>query len=87
MEERQSVQYVALRKLDSHMQNNEIRAVSNTIYKNKPKMDYTFKSKNRSYKTPKGKHRQNTLPSDINHSNIGADLSPKVMEIKAKINK
>ena len=33
----------------------------------------------------RGKHRQNTL--DINYSNIFLDLSPKIMEIKTKINK
>ena len=52
-----------------------------------PKWIKHLRLKTRSYKTPKGKHRQNTLPSDINHSNIWGDLSPQVMEIKAKINK
>ena len=33
-----------------------------------------------------GKHRQYTL-FDINHSKIFFDLPPKIMEIKAKINK
>ena len=37
------------------------------------------------YKTPRGKHRQ-TL-SGINHSRILYDQPPRVMEIKAKINK
>jgi len=35
-------------------------------------------------KTPRGKHRQNTV---TNHSRILYDPPPRVMEIKAKINK
>ena len=36
------------------------------------------------YKTPGGKHRQNT---HINHSNVFLlDLSPRAVETKAKIN-
>ena len=42
--------------------------------------------KTRNYKTPTGKHRKKTL-SDINHSRILYDPPPRVMEIKAKINK
>ena len=37
------------------------------------------------YKTPRRKHRQNTL--DINHSRTLYDPSPRILEIKAKINK
>ena len=40
---------------------NETRTLSNTIHKNKLKMDYRSKCKTRRYKTPTGKHRQNTL--------------------------
>ena len=36
------------------------------------------------YKTLKGKHRKNI---DINHSKIFYDPPPRVMEIKAKLNK
>ena len=36
------------------------------------------------YKTPRGKHR---ILSDINHSKILYDPPPRVMKIKAKINK
>ena len=45
-------------------------------------MDQRSKRKTRNYKTPRGK----TL-FDINHSRILYDLPPRVMEIKAKINK
>ena len=40
---------------------NETRTLSNTIHKNKLKMDSTSKRKTRNYKTPRGEHRQNTL--------------------------
>ena len=35
--------------------------LSNTIHKNKLKMDYRSKCKTRNYKTPRGEYRQNTL--------------------------
>ena len=40
---------------------NETRTLSNTVRKNKLKMDYRSKGKTRNYKTPRGKHGQNTL--------------------------
>ena len=48
-------------------------------------MDQMSKCKNRNYKTPR-ENIGKTL-SDINHSRILYDPPPKVMEIKAKINK
>ena len=39
MEKRQSFQYVVLRKLDSHMEKNEIRTLPNTMHKNNLQMD------------------------------------------------
>ena len=51
----------------------------------KLKMDWRSKHKTRNYKTPRGKHRQ-TL-SDLNHSRILYDPPPRILEIKAKINK
>ena len=48
-------------------------------------MDYRPKCKTGHYQTLRGKHRKNTL--DINHSKIFFDPLPRVMEIKAKINK
>ena len=38
MEKRQSLQHMALGKLDSYVQINEIRTVPHTVYKNKLKM-------------------------------------------------
>ena len=49
-------------------------------------MNYRPKCKTRYFKTPRGKHRQRTL-FDINLRNISLAPSPKVKEIKAKINK
>ena len=40
---------------------NETRTLSNTIHKNKLKMDLRSKCKTRNYKTPREEHRQNTL--------------------------
>ena len=47
-------------------------------------MDYRSKCKTINYKNPRGKHRQ---ISDINHNRILYDPPPRVMEMKAKINK
>ena len=43
------------------MQKNEIRALPNTIHKNKLKMDLRPKYKTGHYKTRRGKRRKNTL--------------------------
>ena len=47
-------------------------------------MDQRSKCKTRNYKTSRG-NISKTL-SDINHSRVVYDPSPRVMEIKAKIN-
>ena len=52
-------------------------------------MDQRSKFKTRNYKTPRGDHGQNrgkTL-SDINHNRILYVPPPRILEIKAKINK
>ena len=61
MEKRQSLQEVVLGKLDCYVYKNKIKTFFNTIHKNKLKMDQRPKCKTGHYKTPKGKHRQNTL--------------------------
>ena len=43
-----------------HVKKNEIRTLSNTVYKNKLRMDQRHKCKTGYYKIPRGKHRQNT---------------------------
>ena len=60
-QKRQSLQYMVLWKLDSYMEKNEIRTLSNTIHKNKLKMDQKLKCKPRHYKILRGKPRKNTL--------------------------
>ena len=47
--------------LKSSVQKTKIRTLSNTIHKNKLKMDKRSKCKTRNYKTPRGEHRENTL--------------------------
>ena len=46
-------------------------------------MYYRRKCKTRNYKTPRGKHRQNT--DDINQSKILYDPPPRVRKIKTKV--
>ena len=75
---------MVLGKLDSYMSKNEIRILLNIIHKDKLKMDQRSKCKTRNYKTSRG-NISKTL-SDINHSRVVYDPSPRVMEIKAKIN-
>ena len=48
-------------KTGQPLQKSETRPLSNTIHKNKLKMDERSKLKTRNYKTPRGEHRQNTL--------------------------
>jgi len=49
------------KKTDSCMESNEIKTLSNTINKNKLKMNCRPKFKTRNHKTLGGKHRQDTL--------------------------
>ena len=69
-----------LGKLGSNMQKNEAGPLSNTIHKNKLKMDKrpeTIKILEDSI---------NSNLSDISHSIIFLDISPETEEIKTKIN-
>ena len=69
---------------ENFMLKNEIRTLSNTtqnkIIHSKWIKDLNVKA--RCCKLARGKHRQNT---EINHSDFGGDSSPRVMEIKTKI--
>ena len=60
-----------LGKLDSYMEKNEIRLLPNIIHKDELKMD--------------GIHRQTLYV--INHSKFLYDPPPRILEVKAKINK
>ena len=75
---------MVLRKLVNHLQKNETRTVSNTTHKNS-KWIKNLKVSPETIKFP-DKNIGKTL-SDINHSRILYDPPPRVMEIKAKINK
>ena len=61
------------------------RTFSNTLHKNKLKMDYRPKCKNNTIKFLE-ENTGRTL-FDINHTSIFLDLSPTHMEIKMKIKK
>ena len=50
-----------LGELDNQAQKSKIRALPNTIHKDKLKMDYRPKYKTRNYKILRRKHRQNTV--------------------------
>lgn len=52
---------VVLGKLDSHMQKNKNGPFSNTIHKNKLKMDERPKYETRIHQNPTGEHRQQPL--------------------------
>ena len=60
------------------MYKNEIRTFSNTIHKNKLKMDQRPKREAGHYKTLRGKDR---ILFDINSSNIFFDPPPRVMNL------
>ena len=55
------------------------------IYKNKFKIDKRHKCKIGYHKTPRGKHRQNTLCHKSQYFGGGGVLSSRVREIKRKI--
>ena len=69
-------------KLDSYMQKNEIKAFSNTIFRNKLKI---IKNLNVRQETARRTHGRTLL--DINVAIFFLDLFPKAKETKAKINK
>ena len=76
---------MVLGKLNGNMQKNDIRALYNTIHKNKLKMDQNLNIKLDTRKLIE-ENMGRTL-FDINHSNIFLDLFPRVIEIKTKMNK
>ena len=76
---------MVLGKLVNHLSKNETRTLSHTIHKNKLKMDENLNVKPETIKLLE-ENIGKTL-SDINCSRIIYDPPPRVMEIKAKINK
>ena len=76
---------MVLGKLVNHLSKNETRTLSNTIHKNKLK---SIKDLNVRPETIKLLEENiGKKLSDINHSRILYDPPPRVMEIKAQINK
>ena len=70
---------MVLGKLNSYMYKNEIRTVTNTIHKDKLNLrPETIKLLEENI---------GRTPDDINQSKILYDPSPRVMEIKTKVNK
>ena len=85
MEQKQSLQQMVLGDLDSYVQKNETRSPTYARHKNKLKMD---KSLNISHRTIKVLEENiGRKISDIPHSNILTDTSPKARDIKERINK
>ena len=87
MRKTQSLLQVVLGKLDSFMKINEVRIHSFTIRKITSKWlkDVNNTIKTQHYKTPRREHRKIFCSfSDINHTNVFLDQSPKATETKAK---
>ena len=72
--------------LDSYMQKNETLSPTYTIHKNKFKVDKRLKYKSRNT-TEVLEENIGRKISDIPHSNILTDTSPKARDIKERINK
>ena len=78
---------MVLGKLDSYMENNEIRTLPNTIHKNKLKMIRDINVRLDTIKLLEEHIGRRRTLFDINHSKIFSDPPPRVMEIKTKIKK
>ena len=76
---------MVLGHLHGYMQKNETRPPTYTIHKNKLRLDKRLKYKSQHHKSPIGEYRQEN--SDIPHSNIFTDMSPRARDIKERIDK
>ena len=76
---------MVLGKLVNHLEKNETRTLSNTIHKNKLKMIKDLNARPETIKLLEENIGQ-TL-SNINHSRILYEPPPRILDIKAKINK
>ena len=61
MEQKQPLQQMVLGDLDSYIQKNETRSPTDTIHKNKLKIDNRLKYRSWHHKSPRGKHQQENL--------------------------
>ena len=75
---------MVLGELDSNTQKVETRPLSHTIHKNKLKMDKGPECETGNHQNPEKKAGKDL--SDLSHSNFLLDTSPKVRELKAKMN-
>ena len=66
------------------VQKNETRPFSNTIHKDKLKMDERPQCETGTHQNPRGENSQQ--PLDLSHKNFLLDRSPKARETKAKMN-
>ena len=84
MEKRQSLQQMALGKLDSHMQKNETGPFPYTTHKNRLKMDERPQCETGIHQNPE----ENTGSGlfDLSHSNFFLETLPKAREARAKMN-
>ena len=76
---------MVLGDLDSYVQKNETRSPTYTIHKNKFKVGKRLKYMSEHHKVLEENIGRKT--SDIPHSNILTDTSPKARDIKERINK
>ena len=84
MAERQSLQQVVLGRLDSHLKINEVSKLPHITHKNSK----SFKDLNTKHDTIQLlRDNIGKTFSDINHNKVFLGVSPKAVEIKAKINK
>ena len=74
---------MVLGKLDSHVQRNEMRALSHITHKDKLKMDERSKCETRFHQNPRGEHRQHLF--ELGHSNFLQNTAMKPRETKAEM--
>ena len=79
------LQLMVLRDLYSYIQNNEIQLPTYTIDKSKLKVDKRLKYKLQKYENPEENIDREI--SDIAHSNIFTNMSPRAKDIQERINK
>ena len=84
MERRQSLQQIVLGELDSNMQKNETRPLLTPFTKINSKWMKDLNVRQETIKTLEEKTGNNLF--DLSHSNLLLDTSPKVRELKAKMN-
>ena len=85
MEQKSSLHQMVLGELESYMQKHETHSPTNTIHKNKLKMDKRLKCNRDTIKILEENIGRKI--SDIPRSNIFTNMSPRARDIKERINK